>query len=341
MKNLIANYEKTTQNKVLEILSQELGYTYLGDWQNRENANIEKEYLQKFLKKQKYSDELISKAINHLEASAKLGAGNNFSDKLYTSNKEVYSLLRYGVSFQIEGENVSQRVQFVDWDNVANNDFYVAEEVSFSGSLDKRPDIVLYINGIAFAVLELKSAIVDVAEGIRQNITNQRTAIAAFFTTVQFVLAGNESQGLRYGTTLTPEKYFLTWKENAQPLRFFDEIKELLNKERLMDIMLNFVMFDSGIKKLCRPNQYFGVKSAQKFINNNKGGIIWHTQGSGKSLSMVWLAKWIKEFYPDGRVLLITDRIELDEQIEGVFHGVDENIVRTQNARDLITRLNA
>lgn len=341
MKNLIANYEKTTQNKVLEILSQELGYTYLGDWQNRENANIEKEYLQKFLKKQKYSDELINKAINHLEASAKLGAGNNFSDKLYTSNKEVYSLLRYGVSFQIEKENVSQRVQFVDWDNVANNDFYVAQEVSFSGSLDKRPDIVLYINGIAFAVLELKSAIVDVAEGIRQNITNQRTAIAAFFTTVQFVLAGNESQGLRYGTTLTPEKYFLTWKENAQPLRFFDEIKELLNKERLMDIMLNFVVFDSGIKKLCRPNQYFGVKSAQKFINNNKGGIIWHTQGSGKSLSMVWLAKWIKEFYPDGRVLLITDRIELDEQIEGVFHGVDENIVRTQNARDLITRLNA
>ena len=158
---------------------------------------------------------------------------------------------------------------------------------------------------------------------------------------MQFVLAGNESQGLRYGTTLTPEKYFLTWKENAQPLRFFDEIKELLNKERLMDIMLNFVVFDSGIKKLCRPNQYFGVKSAQKFINNNKGGIIWHTQGSGKSLSMVWLAKWIKEFYPDGRVLIITDRIELDEQIEGVFHGVDENIVRTQNARDLITKLNA
>lgn len=344
----IGDPERVTQNRVIDLLtSKEMGYGYIGYWKKREdNSNIEKEYVVKFLKKQGYSDELIRKAVNHLESSAKLGMGNSLDDKLYTTNKEFYSLLRYGESFKVEGSSVSQRVNYIDWNNIYNNDFYIAEEVTYLGCHEKRPDIVIYVNGIAIAVLELKSSIVDVAEGIRQNITNQRSAITQFFTTVQFVLAGNESQGLRYGTTLTPEKYFLSWKEynyetkESKRFPFFEEIKAFLNKERLMDMMLNFVVFDNGIKKLCRHNQYFGVKSAQKFIQNNEGGIIWHTQGSGKSLSMVWLAKWIKEFYPDGRVLLITDRVELDEQIEGVFAGVDETIVRTKNGGDLLSRLN-
>lgn len=344
----IGDPERVTQNRVIDLLtSKEMGYDYIGYWKKRENnSNIEKEYVIKFLKKQGYSDELIRKAVNHIESSAKLGMGNSLDDKLYTTNKEFYSILRYGESFKVEGSSVSQRVNYIDWNNISNNDFYIAEEVTYLGCHEKRPDIVIYVNGIAIGVLELKSSIVDVAEGIRQNITNQRSAITQFFTTVQFVLAGNESQGLRYGTTLTPEKYFLTWKEynyetkESKRLPFFDEIKAFLNKERLMDMMLNFVVFDNGIKKLCRHNQYFGVKSAQKFIQSNEGGIIWHTQGSGKSLSMVWLAKWIKEFYPDGRVLLITDRVELDEQIEGVFQGVDETIVRTKNGGDLLNRLN-
>lgn len=344
----IGDPERITQNRVIDILTtKEMGYTYIGYWKKRENnSNIEKEYVLKFLKKQGYSDELIRKAINHLESAAKLGMGNTSDDKLYTANKNFYSLLRYGTSFKIEGSNVSQHVNYIDWDNIKNNDFYIAEEVTYVGSHEKRPDVVIYVNGIALAVLELKSSIVDVAEGIRQNLTNQRSEITQFFTTVQFVMAGNESQGLRYGTTLTPEKYFLSWKEynydtkESKRIPFFEEIKALFNKERFLDMILNFVVFDCGKKKLCRPNQYFGVKCAQKFIQNNEGGIIWHTQGSGKSLSMVWLAKWIKEFYPDGRVLLITDRIELDEQIEGVFAGVDETIIRTKSGGELLEKLN-
>lgn len=344
----IGDPERITQNRVIDILTtKEMGYTYIGYWKKRENnSNIEKEYVLKFLKKQGYSDELIRKAINHLESAAKLGMGNTSDDKLYTANKNFYSLLRYGTSFKIEGSNVSQHVNYIDWDNIKNNDFYIAEEVTYVGSHEKRPDVVIYVNGIALAVLELKSSIVDVAEGIRQNLTNQRSEITQFFTTVQFVMAGNESQGLRYGTTLTPEKYFLSWKEynydtkETKRIPFFEEIKALFNKERFLDMILNFVVFDCGKKKLCRPNQYFGVKCAQKFIQNNEGGIIWHTQGSGKSLSMVWLAKWIKEFYPDGRVLLITDRIELDEQIEGVFAGVDETIIRTKSGGELLEKLN-
>ena len=344
----IGDPERVTQNRVIDLLtSKEMDYQYIGYWKKRENnSNIEKEYVVRFLKKQGYSDELIRKSLYHLESSAKLGIGNNLDDKLYTTNKSFYSLLRYGESFKVEGSSVSQRVKYIDWDNIYNNDFYIAEEVTYQGCHEKRPDIVIYVNGIALGVLELKSSIVDVAEGIRQNITNQRSEITQFFTTVQFVMAGNESQGLRYGTTLTAEKYYLSWKEyyyetkESKRIPFFEETKSFFNKERLMDMLLNFVVFDNGTKKLCRPNQYFGVKCAQKFIQNNEGGIIWHTQGSGKSLSMVWLAKWIKEFYPDGRVLLITDRIELDEQIEGVFQGVDETIVRTKNGGDLLNRLN-
>ena len=211
----IGDPERITQNRVIDILTtKEMGYTYIGYWKKRENnSNIEKEYVLKFLKRQGYSDELIRKAINYLESAAKLGMGNTSDDKLYTANKDFYSLLRYGTSFKIEGKSQNQHVSYIDWDNIKNNDFYIAEEVTYVGCHEKRPDVVIYVNGIALAVLELKSSIVDVAEGIRQNITNQRSAITQFFTTVQFVMAGNESQGLRYGTTLTPEKYFLSWKE--------------------------------------------------------------------------------------------------------------------------------
>jgi len=110
---------------------------------------------------------------------------------------------------------------------------------------------------------------------------------------------------------------------------------------RLLEMLHNFLIFDFGRKKLCRPNQYFGIKEAQKYINRNEGGIIWHTQGSGKSLTMVWLAKWILENNPKARLLVVTDRTELDEQIEGVFLGVGETIVRTRSGADLVTKLNA
>jgi len=108
-----------------------------------------------------------------------------------------------------------------------------------------------------------------------------------------------------------------------------------------LEIIHDFVVFDRGIKKLCRPNQYFGVKAAQKRVKAREGGIIWHTQGSGKSLTMVWLTKWIRENIPNSRVLIVTDRDELDKQIEKVYKGVDEDIYRTRSGRDLIEKLNS
>jgi type I restriction enzyme R subunit len=183
---------------------------------------------------------------------------------------------------------------------------------------------------------------VAVSEGIRQSYGNQRPEfIRSFFTTVQLVMAGNDVEGLRYSVIDTPEKYWLAWREPSEIADPLDRsLTQLCSKERLLELVHDFVVFDAGQKKTCRHNQYFGVKAAQERIAKREGGIIWHTQGSGKSLTMVWLAKWIREHQPDGRVLLITDRTELDEQIEKVFRGVNESIYRTKSGDDLLATLN-
>ena len=211
------------------------------------------------------------------------------------------------------------------------------------GQKTKRPDIVIYVNGIALGVIELKRSIVSVSEGIRQNIGNQKNEyIKNFFTTVQVLMAGNDTEGMRYGTIETAEEYYLSWKEKGfdDEIRLDKHILQFCEKERFLEIIHDFEVFDSGSKKLARHNQFFGVKAAQEYVKRHEGGIIWHTQGSGKSLTMVWLAKWIRENITSSRVLILTDRTELDEQIEGVFNGVGENIYRTKNSKDLITKLN-
>lgn len=335
--------ERVTQNRVIQLFVEQLGYTYLGDLEDQENTNIREQDLRKWLVDQnRYSESSISRAIFDFTKAANI----NPSDDLYPINKEVYSKLRYGVKVKDDSTDLVQTVWFVDWKNPLNNRFTVAEEVTVVGTNTKRPDIVLYVNGIALGVLELKRASVVVNEGIRQNLDNQQHRfIKPFFTTVQLVLAGNDSQGLFYGTTKTSEKYFLKWKEdnhNYDPdINILDQhLLQFCEKNRVIEFMHDFVVFDAGVKKLCRPNQFFGVREAQKYVNRREGGIIWHTQGSGKSLTMVWLAHWIKENQKNPRVLIVTDRTELDEQIEKVFKGVDEQIYRTKSGRDLLERLN-
>ena len=334
--------ERITQNRVVKLLQEQLGYFYLGNLEDQENTNIREESLKPWLRENGYSESVINRAIFELKKAAAL----NPSDDLYPINREVYTKLRYGVKVRDEASDLVQTVRLIDWEDPYNNAFAVAEEVTVRGENSKRPDIVLYVNGIALGVLELKRASVSVSEGIRQNLDNQQHRfIKPFFSTVQTVLAGNDSQGLYYGTIKTPEKFFLKWKEDNYT---YDPDKNILDqhllqfceKSRFLEFIHDFVVFDSGIKKTCRPNQFFGVKAAQAFIKRREGGIIWHTQGSGKSLTMVWLAKWIRENQTDARLLIITDRTELDEQIEKVFKGVDEQIYRTKSSSDLLQRLN-
>ena len=340
MMSTVGDKEIRTQKRVIAFFEDALGYTYLGNWEHsgEDNSNILSEDLADWLRRQGYQNAIISKAVYELQKSAALGSTKTLVD----ANSEVYGLLRYGVNVQPSTGDHHITVKLIDWEHPRNNDFGIAEEVTLKGENTKRPDVVLYINGIAIGVLELKRSTVSVSEGIRQNLTNQREDfIEWFFTTVQLVMAGSETQGLRYSAIKTPEKHWLRWKEaDADPAAgnnpLLRELSQVCNKARMLDILHNFIVFDAGTKKICRHNQFFGVKAAQENIKRREGGIIWHTQGSGKSLTMVWLAKSILETIPNARVLIITDRTELDEQIEKVFMGVNENIKRTQSGAHLL-----
>ncbi|MCX5835196.1 MAG: HsdR family type I site-specific deoxyribonuclease, partial [Deltaproteobacteria bacterium] len=248
-----------------------------------------------------------------------------------------------GVPTKIEAGKVTETVHLINWTKPEKNDFAIAEEVTLRGNHERRPDLVLYVNGIAIGVLELKNSRISIGDGIRQNLSNQRPEFNEwFFSTVQFIFAGNDSEGLQYGTIGTPEKYFLKWKEDEEDDSRFKLDKYLLKmcrKDRLIELMHDFILFDGGVKKLPRVHQYFGIKAAQQHVREYKSGIIWHTQGSGKSIVMVFLAKWILENNPNVRVAIITDRDELDKQIERVFNEAGEPIKRTSSGRDLMSQL--
>ncbi len=357
----VGQIERTAQNRIVKLFQEVLNYRYLGNLEHEEeNSNVDEFWLTAHLSKQRYSSTVINKVLFEFKKMATI----NTSDNLYDANKKVYAALRYGINVKEEAGQNKTTIHLIDWKNPLNNDFAIAEEVTIRGQHNKRPDIVIYVNGIALGVLELKRSTVPVSESIRQSNDNQKHLfIKPFYTTIQLVMAGQDVEGLRYAAIDTSEKYYLQWKEVneienpndsyllelTKPIReqaskannlLDKQIIEMLGKERLLEILHDFVVFDRGQKKFCRPNQYFGLKAAQEFVRQKEGGIIWHTQGSGKSLTMVWLAKWIREYNPKARVLIITDRTELDKQIEKVFEGVGEHIVRTKSGADLIEKLN-
>lgn len=351
--NQIGDAEIKTQNRIIRFFQDRLDYSYLGDLHEQENKNIRTADLTAWLLRQGYSEILARRAVDEL-----VKAAGNLQGGLYDANKNVYTLLKYGAKVKESPGTPEKTVFFINWDLSTPyiNDFAIAEEVTVVGNCVKRPDLVVYVNGIALAVIELKKSTVSVSNGIRQNLTNQKEHfIQHFFSTIQFCMAGNDSEGLRYGTIITPEKYYLEWKnfdktkdQNSQKINKVCEnlsnklewqIFSLFDPKRFLDLIHNFVIFDKGIKKVCRHNQYFGIKEAQLKVQEHQGGILWHTQGSGKSLTMVWLSKWILSNNPNARVLIVTDREELDDQIEKTYLGVDENIIRTSSCNDLIQML--
>ena len=290
------------------------------------------------------------------------------AEGLVRASEAVYDALLLGKSYpEIVGEGKTQsfNLRYIDWEHPENNLFHVTKEFSVNSRdrlHDARPDLVLFINGIPFAVIECKAPLVGVEQAVEQNIRNQQKAyIPQLYKFAQIVMATNKN-AVQYATTGTPKKFWSVWKE--EDTAFLDAALErhvrgrtpteqdrclvsLFSKERVMELIRYFVLFDANVKKICRYQQYFAVKAIMATLRqrdergNRQSGVVWHTQGSGKSLTMVMLAKYLLMELSDGnpKVVIVTDRKELDRQIAATFAHTRLKPARATSGRNLVELL--
>ena len=292
------------------------------------------------------------------------------TDGLVCTSEKIYDALLLGKSYPEtvgDGKMLSFNLRYIDWDNPQNNMFHVTEEFAVD-SQDRqhnaRPDIVLFINGIPFAVIECKAPHIPVEEAVGQMIRNQQAAyIPHLFKFAQLVVATNKN-AVKYATAGTPKKFWSVWKDqddewlqtrlkalvpDRMPTEQDRNIVSLFSPERVYELIRYFILFDANVKKVCRYQQFFAVREIMKTIaendehGNRQSGVIWHTQGSGKSLSMVMLAKYIlmelKDCHP--RVVIVTDRKELDAQIAATFAHTRLTPARATSGRHLVELVNS
>ena len=344
--NLKLRGGKTSEVLFREILTQKLGeingYEYKG-------------------KRYKFSQSSILKAVDEL-------AGISLNEGLMVANERITNLLLLGTSLEENLEDGTRRsfsFKFIDFENLQNNDFYVTEEFEVSrvsqsdAQKHRRPDLVLFINGIPIVVIELKKSSVSFENGIKQLEKEQgKDEIAHLFKYIQLTIAANGS-GARYGTTGTPFKFYSVWKEqdeakakeslksliNGREVSALDmTLFALLSKDRLLRLVRHYIVFDKKMKKVCRYQQFFAIEETLKRVSAKKegaraGGLIWHTQGSGKSLTMVMLTKLLKQIYINSKIIVVTDRIDLDGQIHETFENTDTTAGRASSGSDLIEKL--
>ncbi len=355
MSDYIVRPERVYQNNLVKFFKDKLGYEYLGNLQypkdnssfkiGGSNSPVIEDELRKFLVGGgKYSDYQINEAIAEIKREAT--RRDNRIGALSAANNVLYETLISHIAIQPDPESPHENVCLFDFDNPEANNFAIAEEVSYTDPLTGsscRPDLVVYINGIAVVVIELKRSTVSLEEGIKQNLSNETHLIPSFFTTVQFTVAASDANGLKYGTILTPFKFWCPWKRDHQevgkPLTDMESFELFFDKKTFFELFRYGVIYDGGVKKVMRPHQYYALKAAMPRLKEKSSGVIWHSQGSGKSLTMVWLAKYIRRNFPDPRVLVITDRTELDLQIDNVFRGTKEPIYRARSSNDLLETL--
>jgi len=414
----LPDFDEASSSQIPALLQLvNLGYVYL----SREDVKRQRESQSQYILRTIAFDALrkingpnisgksIRDEIFKAEQQIELGAG------VFKASEEIYSLLLAGcgVSELIDGRRTSPQMQFIDWRNPANNTFHVCAEFELSEGADRRPDIVVFVNGIPFAVIENKKSSVKVAEAVAQMVRNQgRTETPKFFIFPQLLIATNGRE-LKYGTMLTPSRFYSHWKEkDADPAAFDAEVSAVINRpvddailrqitsdllrpgygrignselgignegqnnseftilnspssaasravteqdrgiysllrpERMLDLVRNFILYDKGIKKVARYQQYFAIRKTMDRLKTfdeygrRRGGLIWHTQGSGKSLTMVMLVKCLIDdpeiILP--RVLVVTDRRDLDRQIADTFAAcnIKKDVKKTTSSGELL-----
>lgn len=356
MSNYIEQKERAYQNEIVKLFCDELKYEYLGKRQyasnktslddGKKNTPIIEEELRRFLSSgcNHYTDFQIDEAIRIIKEETRL------SDKkrgvLSDTNNSVYERLTTHIAIQPDAEHNHENVSLFNFDNPLENNFAIAEEVSYIDPLTgkhSRPDIVVYVNGIALCVIELKRSTVTLEEGIKQTLSNEFDLIPSFFTTIQYTVAASDKNGFKYATILTPQKFWCHWKHDnhsiGEKLTDKEAFREFFRKDVFFDLFRYGVINDGGKKKVMRPHQFHALRAAMPRLKEKRDGVIWHSQGSGKSLTMVWLAKYIRRNFNNPRVLVITDRTELDIQINNTFLGASEKMYRAQSADDLLDAL--
>lgn len=361
--------EKIIQKNTIELLKS-MGYTFISQ---EENATLRNGKLSDVLLKDILVNQL--QKLNSFEykgitypfspkniAHAVQSLDESLGDGLMSANVKITDQLVLGNSYQEElcdGVRKSFSLKYIDFKNYLNNVFHFTEEFSVSRQVlnerdkTRRPDIVLFINGIPFGVIELKKSSVQSEQGVSQMLRNQgKDEIPYLFKFTQILLAGNNHSPI-YATTGTPKKFWATWKEDNSkildalikkriPSKLDNTIYSLFEKNRVLELLHSFIIFDNKIKKIARYQQYFAIKEIMKKIDKldatgrRGGGLIWHTQGSGKSLTMVMLTRVIKKEIPNSKVVVVTDRKNLDEQIHSTFNNSEIEASRARSAKELI-----
>ena len=367
--------DNVSKYPAIELLCK-LGYTYispeeaLAERGTRYNVLL-KDILRKQLQKinqfefndvaYKFSADNIERAIAELDVP--------LTEGLIKTSERIYDALMLGKSYPeklVDGTTKSFNLNYIDWDNFENNVFHVTEEFSCD-SWDKqknaRPDIVVFVNGIPFAVIECKAPDISEMQAVEQNIRNQKDEyIPQLFKFVQMVVATNKN-AVKYATVKTGKKFWNVWREQdvEWQANIIDQIVagripteqdktlvSLFEKGRLRKFSKYFVVYDANIKKICRYQQFFAVEAIMKTISQNdsagnrQSGVIWHTQGSGKSLTMVMVSKYILEELSSviPKVVVVTDRKELDKQIAKTFAHTRLLPARATSGKNLCDLIN-
>lgn len=311
-----------------------------------------------------FDQETIEKSIKDIDVPIVEG--------LVNANEKIYDMLMLGKAYEVfteDGNKRSYNINYIDWEDIGNNEFHITEEFKLEKNkkmIDENhsiPDIVLFVNGIPMAVIEAKRPSIEVDQAVSQMIRNQKPDyIPDLFKFVQLVMATNKNE-VKYATCGTPKKFWSVWRE--EDTKWHNELLEkivegrevtkqdrdivsLFSRERFFEIIQYFLLFDLNVKKAARYQQYFGVKSILERIEerdevgNRKSGVVWHTQGSGKSLTMVMLAKYIADRYRplNPKVIIVTDRVDLDDQIYQTFSHTNLRPSKASSGRHLVELIN-